>query len=59
MAPDGGTAQAVLEQFQHAGVDTQALAMQLQREGTDAFTKSWQALLARLADKSAALARPA
>jgi transaldolase len=59
MAPDGGTAQAVLEQFQHAGVDTQALAMQLQHEGTDAFTRSWQALLARLADKSAALARPA
>jgi transaldolase len=32
------------------------LALQLQQEGAQAFVKSWQQLLQRIADKSATLA---
>jgi transaldolase len=53
---DGGDAEVVLEEFRRVGVDDEALATRLQREGADAFTKSWQALLARLQEKSASLA---
>ena len=53
---DGGSAQAVLEEFRRAGVDDQALAQRLQREGADAFARSWHALLARIGEKSAQLA---
>ena len=48
---DGGRAEAVLEEFQRAGVDIDALAERLQREGGDAFVKSWNELLAGLAAK--------
>ena len=48
----------VLARFAKAGVDIDALALQLQREGAQAFVKSWQQLLQRIADKSAALAEP-
>jgi transaldolase len=44
-----------LEQFTQAGVDLDALAVDLQREGATAFVKSWQDLLACLAEKSATL----
>ncbi len=57
MPVDGGDAEAVLEQFRRAGVDIDALAEQLQREGAASFSKSWQALLARLAEKTAQLAQ--
>ncbi len=53
---DGGDAQAVLEAFRHEGVDTDALAARLQREGADAFAVSWRTLLARIQEKSAGLA---
>ncbi len=56
LADDGGDAEAVLARFASAGVDIDALASQLQREGAEAFVKSWQQLLQRIADKSAALA---
>jgi transaldolase len=52
---DGGNAEAELAEFTKAGVDIDALAAQLQREGADAFVKSWDDLLACIADKSAAL----
>ena len=52
---DGGDAEDVLEQFTRAGVDLDALAADLQREGATAFVKSWQDLLACLAEKSATL----
>ncbi len=52
---DGGDAEAVLEQFRAEGVDDVALAARLQREGAEAFTASWQALLASIHDKSASL----
>jgi transaldolase len=38
-----------------AGVDLDALAAELQREGAAAFVKSWEDLLACIAAKSARL----
>ena len=57
MAVDGGDAEAVLARFGKAGVDIDALASQLQREGAESFVKSWKQLLQRIADKGAALAQ--
>ena len=56
MAEDGGDAEAVLAEFERAGIDVAALADQLQREGAEAFVKSWNDLLGRIAAKSEALA---
>jgi transaldolase len=56
MPVDGGDAEALLAQFRRAGIDDQALAERLQREGADAFSKSWNELLARLAQKTSRLA---
>jgi transaldolase len=56
LAEDGGDAEAVLGQFAKAGVDVAALGAQLQRDGAQAFVKSWQELMRRIADKSTALA---
>ena len=56
MAEDGGDAEAVLARFAKAGFDADALAIQLQREGAQAFVKSWKELMTRIADKSEALA---
>ena len=39
---DGGDAEEVLDARREAGIDTDALAEQLQREGADAFVKSWE-----------------
>ena len=50
---DGGLADAVLEEFRREGVDDDALAAQLQRDGVLAFAKSWGGLLARIKEKSA------
>jgi transaldolase len=56
MAKDGGDAEAVLAGFAKAGIDTDALAARLQVEGAQSFVKSWEELMKRIADKSAALA---
>jgi len=56
MRPDGGDAQETIAQFKRAGVDVDALAAQLQREGGDAFAKSWSDLMGRIAAKSDVLA---
>jgi len=55
LAVDGGYGEAVLEEFRREGVDDEALAARLQREGADAFAKSWHALLARIREKSTSL----
>jgi transaldolase len=55
LAPDGGDAEAVLDEFARAGVDLEALAAELQRQGAAAFVKSWDSLLACISEKSAAL----
>ncbi len=55
MLSDAGDAEAVLAEFARAGVDNMALAATLQREGAQAFTKSWKDLLDCIAAKSADL----
>ena len=52
---DGGDAEEVLDRFARAGVDVDALAAELQREGAAAFVKSWEDLLACIEEKSATL----
>jgi transaldolase len=49
---DGGDAERELAEFTRAGVNLDALADQLQREGADAFVKSWDDLMAQIAAKS-------
>ena len=53
---DGGESAAVLAEFAKAGVDTAALAAQLQSEGAKSFVASWQELLGSIETKSKALA---
>jgi transaldolase len=59
LAHDGGDAEEVLERFTQAGIDLDALAADLQREGAAAFVKSWDGLLACIAEKSATLSKSA
>ncbi len=56
MATDGGAAEAVIEEFRRQGVDDGALAGRLQKEGADAFSKSWRAMLERIGEKRTQLA---
>lgn len=55
LPPDGGDAEAVLAQFTKAGVNLDQLAADLQKEGADAFVKSWNELLKQIDAKSEAL----
>jgi len=48
---DGGDAEDVLRQFTQAGVDLDTLASRLQRDGAEAFAKSWDDLLATIGDR--------
>jgi len=52
---DGGDCEKVLSQFAQAGVDVDALAVQLQEEGAKSFVKSWEELMGVITSKSAAL----
>jgi transaldolase len=56
MPVDGGYTEAVLDEFRREGVDDDALAQRLQREGADAFSQSWNALLSRIREKRVQLA---
>ena len=51
----GGNCEEVLDRFLRAGIGIDALAVQLQREGAEAFDKSWNELLESIASKSEAL----
>jgi transaldolase len=51
MAADGGDTEETLAQFAKAGIDHHALADKLQRDGADAFDKSWRSLLASIATR--------
>ena len=51
MPTNGGYAEAVLQEFVREGVDDDALAARLQREGVDAFATAWHALLTRLRER--------
>jgi len=52
MPRDGGDAEDVLAEFSRTGVNVGNLANELQREGADAFDKSWNDLMECLASKS-------
>jgi len=52
LPPDGGDCELVLEQFNKAGIDIDALAAQLQDEGAKAFVTSWNELLECIDAKS-------
>jgi transaldolase len=51
MDPAGGDAESVIAQFAGHGIDVQALAADLQREGAEAFAKSWSNLMGSIASK--------
>ncbi len=55
LAKDGGDSELVLTRFAQAGIDIDALAARLQREGAASFVKSWSELMGRIEEKSAAL----
>jgi transaldolase len=55
LPPDGGDAEQVLAAFNEAGIDTDALATRLQKEGAETFTKSWNELLETIESKSSEL----
>jgi transaldolase len=55
LAADGGDCEEVLGAFAKAGIDVNALAAQLQKEGAASFVKSWNELMAVIGSKCAAL----
>lgn len=56
LPPDGGDAETVLARFAAAGIDVEAYAAELQREGAEKFVASWRSLLRSIAAKRAAVA---
>jgi len=52
---DGGDCEEVLTQFAKAGIDVDALAVQLQDEGAKSFVRSWEELLAVIDSKTSTL----
>jgi transaldolase len=56
MPTDGGDSEQVFEAHRDQGIDTDALGDQLQKEGADAFVKSWKELLKTIESESARLA---
>ncbi|MGB7479483.1 MAG: transaldolase [Burkholderiaceae bacterium] len=50
-ATAAGEWESMLDKFERSGINDDALAQQLQRDGADAFSKSWQQLLAEIAAK--------
>lgn len=55
---DGGDCEEVLANFANAGIDVDALAIQLQGDGAKSFIKSWNDLMAVITSKSATLNGP-
>jgi transaldolase len=53
---DGGDAEQVLAEFDAAGVDVAELAARLQRQGAEAFDKSWSELMQTIEERSRELA---
>jgi transaldolase len=54
---DGGDSEEVLATFANAGVNVDALAVQLQDEGAKSFVDSWRELMGVIAAKSSDLAK--
>jgi len=57
IATNGGDAAQTLAEFEKLGVYVKPLGDRLQREGAEAFVKSWKQLMQRLADKSSELGK--
>jgi transaldolase len=55
LPPDGGDAEALLAEFARSGIDSVALAAELQREGTASFARSWDDLMSCIAAKKTRL----
>ncbi|HEY9028494.1 MAG TPA: transaldolase family protein, partial [Burkholderiaceae bacterium] len=55
MPADGGLCEQTIAEIRRQGVDIEALAVKLQKDGGDAFAKSWHALLGGLEEKVAKL----
>jgi len=53
---DVGDAEREIREYTRAGIDVEALAVELQRKGVDAFAKSWSDLMFRIAEKSPPIA---
>jgi transaldolase len=53
---DGGDAEEKLKAFAEAGIDTDALAARLQKEGAEAFVNSWNELVGSIASEAERLA---
>jgi transaldolase len=49
---DGGDCEGVFKAHQDAGIDTDALGLKLQKDGADAFVKSWNELLETIKSES-------
>ena len=54
---DGGDSEWTFSEFRNAGVDLDALAARLQKEGTASFVASWNELLGVIASKSSSFAK--
>jgi len=54
---DGGYAEVVIAEFTRESINDEALAADLQRQGTESFMRSWRDLLSRLAEKCAVLSK--
>ena len=52
---DGAAAREQLERFEQAGISVDALGLELQQKGAEAFVKSWESLLARVQEKAQAV----
>ena len=51
MPLDGGYAEQTLDEIRRQGVDIDALAVKLQKDGGDSFAKSWNSLMGGLSEK--------
>jgi transaldolase len=56
LSADGGDSDAVLAQFEKAGIEIGELAARLQREGAEAFVKSWRELMGSIESEAERLA---
>ena len=56
LPPDGGNADELLELFANAGINTNDLAAQLQRDGATSFVSAWDDLIDRIKAQCASVA---
>jgi transaldolase len=56
MPEDGGDADEVMQAHRDAGIDVDGLGLKLQKEGAEAFVKSWNELLETIKSESERLA---